>query len=99
MLRVPHISDALWDRVRPIVAGSDPEAAVAPDACRLLVDAVIYWAITGADWTELPSELPHDAWACQTYQRWKERGILTRLSAALLVNVEDEGLACGGRWR
>lgn len=90
VLRVPHISDALWLRVQPILARSDPRAAGEREACRLLIDAVIYRAVTGADWLDLPNELPHDAGARATYQRWKAHGMLPYLSAALLIDLDED---------
>ncbi len=92
MLRVPHISDAVWLRVQPIIVQADPRSANERAACRLLIDAAIYRAITGADWLDLPNELPHDAGARETYQRWKAHGVIPRLSAALLVDLDEDAI-------
>lgn len=97
VLRVPHISDALWTRVQPIIAQSDPGSASEREVDRLLIDAVIYRAVTGADWVDLPSELPHDAGALATYQRWKAHGIIPRLSAALLIDLDEDAIVPSDR--
>ncbi|HLZ70655.1 MAG TPA: transposase [Dehalococcoidia bacterium] len=89
MPSVPHISDALWDRLRPIIAGGDPATVMDLGVGRSLVDAVLYRAITGDAWLDLPSELPHDDRAWQTYERWKRSGVLHQLSATLHVDLDD----------
>jgi transposase len=79
------MSDALWTRVAPVLATVDPTPP--PDA-RALLDAIIYRALTGIAWTELPARYPAPEHVAACAERWRALGLWPRLEPLLLFRVD-----------
>jgi transposase len=77
------IRDDHWDRIKELLPGqAGGHGGVGKDN-RLFIDAIRYLAKTGIAWADLPMHFgkPNSLW--QRYNRWCERGVWTRIAAAL----------------
>jgi transposase len=85
VLVVPAVyamSDALWARIAPVVARADP---LPPPDARTLLDAIIYRALTGGTWDDLPSGYPPPANVAACAAQWRQQGVLERIEVLLLI--------------
>jgi transposase len=78
------LSDALWARVAAILATVDPAP---PANARALVDAIIFRALAGCTWDELPSAYPPPSDVAACAERWRELGFQKRLEPVLLFRL------------
>jgi transposase len=78
MLPRHAISDADWDRVRPLLPRRGPSATT-----RRFVDAVLYVAKTGIPWRDLPERFGHWNSAWRRFDRWARAGVWRRVFDAL----------------
>lgn len=75
------ISEADWDRVRPLLPGQPgPHGGVADDNRRFL-DAVLWIARTGAAWRDLPERLGNWNRQWRRFDRWAKAGRFEALAA------------------
>jgi transposase len=83
------VSDLQWARVGPLIAHFD--AAAMADACgtRAVLSALLYQAVAGCPWNDLPPCYPSCQTVVATCQRWSELGLVRLLSAVLLVDLEE----------
>lgn len=87
---IPHISDALWLRVGAVIERYERErTAEEIDSYRLVIDALLYRAITGETWQDCLVEWPQDADVSGTFLRWRRSGALRTLSKTMLVALDD----------
>src|SRR5436853_18268 len=83
------LSEARWTRLWTLIQCHDP----APPSCwtaetvRPLVLALLYRALTEGPWSDLPVWAPPAAHIRVTYQRWRQLGLLERLSADLAIKL------------
>jgi transposase len=83
------VSDRQWARVAQLLGRLD-EAAPPAAVSRAILGALLYHAATGRPWTALPAGYPPPDLVRQTYERWRQCGLLTLLSAVLLVDLDAE---------
>lgn len=79
-----RISDADWDRIKPLVPARGPQANT-----RRFVDAVLHVAKAGVPWRDLPPELGRWNSAWRRFRRWAAAGVW----AAVLAEVRDNDVS------
>ncbi len=72
------ISDADWERVRPLLPTRGPAGTA-----RRFLDAVLYVAKTGVPWRDLPARLGNGNSAWRRFDRWARAGVWERAFDAL----------------
>jgi transposase len=80
------MSEALWARLAPVVATVDPTP---PPAARALLEAIIYRALTGSAWSELPARYPAPEQVVACAVRWRAQGLWPRLERLLLFRLGE----------
>jgi transposase len=78
------MSDALWERAQRVLLAID---LMPSPAARTLLDAIIYRALTGAAWDDLPASYPASEAVAEHTARWRDRGVLAQLEAVVLVRL------------
>lgn len=82
------LSDAQWARLAPLLTHLDT-VATPPDLLRAVLSTLLYRAVTGSGWDQLPERYPPPIVVQQTYERWQQLGLLDLISAGLLVQLSD----------
>jgi transposase len=74
------VSDAVWEKVAPLLPGkvSDPGATARDN--RLFLEAVLWRVRTGAPWRDLPGDFGHWTSVFQRFRRWVKGGVFACLS-------------------
>lgn len=89
----PVVSDALWERLAPLLPPPKPRRFRFPGRKPLeprdVLCGIIFVLKTGIDWEELPAEL---GWGCgrtckEYLKAWHEAGVWDRLHAVLLAEL------------
>jgi putative transposase len=78
-----ELTDAQWERIRPLLPGKVGDAGRSAADNRLFVNAVLYVLKTGIPWADLPERFgkPNTAW--KRYDRWCKTGVWERVGRAL----------------
>jgi putative transposase len=84
------LSDLQWARVRLLIAQFEPAALTDPFTTRAVLSALLYQALTGCPWSDIPANYPPVETVLAARQHWSELGLLRLLSAILLVNLEED---------
>jgi transposase len=79
------MTDALWARVEVVLAAVDPAP---PRNARAVLEAIIYRALSGTTWQELPAAYPAPEEVAACADRWQELGLWPRLEPVLLVRFD-----------
>jgi transposase len=91
----PLVSDALWQRIEPLLPSPPPRRIRFPGRkpleYRKILTGIVFVLKTGINWEELPAEL---GWGCgktcKSYLKaWQEAGIWDRLHNILLEELQD----------
>lgn len=87
------LSDELWERIEPILAGRYPPAATGrPRAdLRRVLDAIIYRLRSGCQWNQLPRELGADSTVHDWFQRFARDGVLEQIWGQLVRECAELG--------
>jgi transposase len=78
-MRRHEISDADWERVRPLLPARGP----AGGDHRTFVNAVLWIARTGCPWRDLPARFGHWNSVWRRFRRWAAAGVWGRVLAAV----------------
>lgn len=90
----PLVSDALWQRIEPLLPPPPPRRFRFPGRRRLnyrkILTGIVFVLKTGINWEDLPAEL---GWGCgktckHYLKLWQEQGIWQRLHTILLEELE-----------
>jgi transposase len=91
----PLVSDALWERVEPLLPAPKPRRARHPGRkpleFRKVLTGIVFVLKTGINWEDLPAEL---GWGCgktcKAYLKaWQRAGVWGRLHQVLLQELQD----------
>jgi transposase len=91
----PLVSDALWERIEPLLPPPKPRRARFPGRkpldYRKVLTGIVFVLKTGIDWDDLPAEL---GWGCgrtckDTLKAWQRAGVWERLHLILLQELQD----------
>lgn len=86
----PELSDAVWDRMAPLLPGKVTDPGRTGRDNRLFVEAVLWLARSGAHWRVLPGEFGRWHTAYQRFNRWCRNGVWERLFKALSNDPDFE---------
>jgi transposase len=78
------ISDADWERVRPLLPGQPGQHGGVAEDNRRFLDAVLWVARTGAAWRDLPERLGNWNSQWRRFDRWAKAGRFAALAAVFL---------------
>ena len=91
----PLVSDALWERLEPLLPAPKPRRFRFPGRrplnYRLVLTGIIFILKTGINWEDLPAEL---GWGCgktckHYLKAWQESGVWQRLHEILLAELQE----------
>jgi hypothetical protein len=86
----PVLTDAEWDRLRPLMPPQKPPTG-RPRRDHRMVLAAILWVIgSDASWRELPQE-EFGPWRTvySRYRKWRKEGLWQRIAEVLQLNDDD----------
>jgi len=91
----PLVSDALWERLEPLLPAPKPRRFRFPGRrpldYRKILTGIIFILKTGINWEDLPAEL---GWGCgktckHYLQAWQKSGVWQRLHEILLAELQE----------
>src|SRR5437667_331174 len=91
----PLVSDALWQRIEPLLPPPQPRRRRYPGRKplndRKVLTGIVFVLKTGINWEDLPAEL---GWGCgktckNTLKAWQAAGIWGQLQHILLQELQD----------
>ena len=91
MKRRHELSDAQWERLRPLLPPQRPETGRPAHDHRTIVNAILWRLATGVPWRDLPER--YGAWQTvySRFRRWQQTGVWDRLLAALHAEGDAAG--------
>jgi len=92
MARRFEMTDEQWIRIEPLLPGRVESPGATAKDNRLLVDAVLWIARTGAPWRDLPERFGNWNGTDQRFGRWSESGVWARVMEALGGDADLEHL-------
>jgi putative transposase len=91
--QIIRLKDALWKRLSMLIPEPTGRGR-RPKDDRGCFEALVYLLRTGCQYDELPSVYPAKSTVHDALKRWSTRGILEKMWATLLVELDDtKGLA------
>ena len=84
------ISDALWERIEPLVPGKAGDRGRIGTDNRRFVDAVLWLARTASPWRDLPPELGNWRTVHCRFRRWTMGGVWESLFKTLVQDPDFE---------
>jgi hypothetical protein len=82
---LPALTDAFWERLRPLLPPQKPPTGRPAVDHRLVVEGMLWVARTGSSWRELPERFGPWSTVASRYQRWCQAGLWTRIVQVLLL--------------
>ena len=77
------ISDAVWEKIAPLLPGKVTDRGVTARDNRLFLEAVLWRVRTGLPWRDLPDEFGHWNSVFQRFRRWVRAGVFERIFECL----------------
>ena len=84
------ISDAVWQKVAPLLPGKASDRGVTARDNRLFLEAVLWRVRAGAPWRDLPGEFGRWNSVFQRFRRWVRLGVFERVFACLSGEADFE---------
>ena len=73
------VSDAVWEKVAPLLPGKASDSGVTAKDNRLFLEAVLWRVRTGLPWRDLPQEFGKWNSVFQRFRRWVRAEVFDRL--------------------
>ena len=91
MVRRHELSEAQWERLRPLLPPQRPETGRPAKDHRSVVNAILWRLTTGVPWRDLPER--YGAWQTvySRFRRWQRAGVWERVLAALQAEADAKG--------
>ena len=86
------LSDAQWERIVPHIIGDCRSRGTSGRDNRMLVEAVLWIARTGAPWRDLPAVFGNWNSLFRRFSRWRQKGVWDRLLKAVSDDPDFESL-------
>lgn len=77
------VSDSLWVRLEPQLAGKASDSGVTAQNNRLFLEAVFWRVRTGSPWRDLPSHFGNWNSQFRRFRRWAKSGVFESLFNAM----------------
>jgi transposase len=94
-----YFTDEKWALVESLLPGKASDPGCTARDNRLFLEAVLWIARTGRPWRELPPEFGKWFTAYARFRRWTQKGVWTRVFAALAKSGDCEYTLIGGSIR
>lgn len=78
-IRRDEIRDDHWDRIKDFLPGQAGDPGVTAKDNRPFVNAVLWIALTGAPWRDLPGRFDHWNSVWKRFDRWAGKGVWRRI--------------------
>jgi len=78
-----EVSDAEWERVRPLLPPQKPHTGRPRHEHRTVLGGILWVLRTAAPWREMPARFGKWDTAYARYRLWRKQGLWQRISAAL----------------
>jgi transposase len=88
-MRRHELSDAQWERLRPLLPPRKPGAPRKDD--RLVINAIVWKLKTGAPWRDLPERYGPWGSVYTRFHRWTRDGVWDRIFAAVQRQADAAG--------
>jgi transposase len=85
-----ELSDAMWERMGPLLPGKDTDPGRTGRDNRLFIEAVLWLARSGAHWRVLPKAFGRWHTVYQRFSRWCRNGVWESLFKALSSDPDFE---------
>jgi transposase len=85
------LSDAQWERLRPLLPPPSSGRGRPRGDDRLLVDGVLWRLATGVPWRDLPARFGPWRTVYSRFRRWQRAGVWDRVLAALQAEADAAG--------
>ena len=83
-----EITDAIWDRIQPVLADCPKVHVGNPEKCRLFLSAVLWIAKEGVPWSALPDRYGNWRTIYQRFINWCDAGVFESLQAYFHTDIE-----------
>ena len=90
------VSDAVWEKVAPLLPGKASDRGVTAKDNRLFLEAVLWRVRTGLPWRDLPGEFGNWNSIFQRFRRWVRAGVFERLFEQLSGQPDFEYVLIDG---
>ena len=90
------VSDSLWVRLEPQLAGKASDSGVTAQNNRLFLKAVLWRVRTGSPWRDPPSHFGNWNSQFRRFRRWAKSGVFERLFNAMSDDPDLEYALRGG---
>ena len=90
------VSDAVWEKVAPLLPGKASDRGVTAKDNRLFLEAVLWRVRTGLPWRDLPSEFGNWNSIFQRFRRWVRAGVFERIFERLSGQPDFEYVLIDG---
>jgi transposase len=91
MVRRHELTDAQWERLRPLLPPQRPATGRPAKDHRAVVNAILWRLKTGAPWRDLPERYGPWQTAYSRFRRWQRAGVWDRVLAALQAEGDARG--------
>ena len=90
-METSDLTDAQWDRLRPLLPPQKPPTGRPANDHRTVVNGVLWVLRTGSPWRCLPERYGSWKTASSRFYRWQKAGVWDRVLAALQQRGDAEG--------
>ncbi len=91
MGRRHELSDAQWERLRPLLPPQRPATGRPAKDHRTVVNAILWRLRTGVPWRDLPERYGPWQTVYSRFRRWQQAGVWERVLAALQADGDVAG--------
>src|ERR1700712_4676798 len=85
------LTDAQWEKMRPFGLGKPSDPGRTGGDARLFVEAVLWIALTGSPWPDLPESFAHRHPEFKRFRDWVKADVFKRMFNALRSRREEPG--------
>ena len=86
-----ELSDAQWERLRPLLPAQKPVTGRPAKDHRTIVNAILWRLATGVPWRDLPARYGPWQTVYTRFRRWQRAGVWARVLAALQAAGDTQG--------
>ena len=84
-----RISDALWERIKPLLPPDMPTRDSPQIGNREIMEAILYVLHTGCKWNELPPSLRVPGVVRSHFQEWRDASLFQRMWRAGILTYDE----------